>query len=66
MTLTVNVCEPIARPEYVVGLVHATQALPSSVHPNVSPDFKVPEKPNDALVLVVDAGGVEVIVGGAA
>ena len=59
---TLNVWLPIARPVSERGLVQVAYAAPSSEHWNVAPAAGLAVNVNSALVLVVDAAGVEVSV----
>jgi predicted cation transporter len=60
--LTLNVCAPRARPEYVFGLVHAAKDVASALQRKVTPAV-VSEKVKLALVDVVVVWGLEPIVG---
>jgi hypothetical protein len=51
---------PTASPVSERGLVQVANAAPSSEHWNVAPVVGVAVNENEALVLVVEAGGVEV------
>ena len=56
---TSKVCEPVVRPEYCFGLVHAAKAPPSRLHSNVTPD-SASVKSKLALIELLEVGGAEV------
>ena len=59
---TSKVCDPVVRPEYCFGLVHAAKAPPSRLHSKVTPD-SASVKLKLALIEVLELGGLSVIVG---